>query len=119
MKKILLAAALLMASPFAASAVSNLTDFVTAVTGWVGVIIPLIITISMLFFFWGLLKYFLSGGDEAEKEKSKDFMIWGVVVLFVMASLWGLVAFLQNTVGITGTVTFSSVNVPTNLVTGR
>jgi hypothetical protein len=35
-------------------------------------------------------------GSEPEKEKAKNVMLWGLVALFVMVSVWGIVYFLQS-----------------------
>ncbi len=58
------------------------------------IIIPIVFTLALLFFFWGVAKYIRSAGSE--KDEGKKIMVWGVVALFVMASVWGLVAFLQT-----------------------
>lgn len=58
------------------------------------VLIPLVFTLALLFFFWGVAKYIWTQGDS--KEDGKKIMIWGIVALFVMSSVWGLVAFLQS-----------------------
>jgi len=61
-------------------------------------IIPIIFAIALLGFFYGLVSYIF--GSEQNKDKAKKTMIWGVVALFVMASVWGLVRFIGQTVGI-------------------
>lgn len=57
------------------------------------ILVPLVFTLALLFFFWGVAKYIWSAGD---KEEGKKIMVWGVVALFVMSSIWGLVAFFQD-----------------------
>lgn len=56
------------------------------------ILIPLAFTCALLFFFWGVAKYIRSAGNE--KEEGKKIMVWGVVALFVMSTIWGLVAFI-------------------------
>ena len=55
-------------------------------------LVPLAFILALLFFFWGIAKYIRSAGSE--KDEGKKVMVWGIVALFVMASVWGLVAFL-------------------------
>jgi len=74
-----------------------------------GVIIPTVFTLAVLFFFYGIVKYIWSEGNN--KEEGKRIMIWGVVALFVMSSIWGIVAFLQQ--DILGGSNPSSVPIPT------
>jgi hypothetical protein len=59
-----------------------------------GILIPLVFTLALLFFFWGVAQYIWSQGDA--KEDGRKRMIWGIVALFVMSTVWGLVAFLQS-----------------------
>ncbi|MBN2094019.1 MAG: hypothetical protein JW740_01460 [Candidatus Zambryskibacteria bacterium] len=56
-------------------------------------LIPIAFTLALLLFFWGVVKYIWSVGTE--KEQGKKVMVWGIVALFVMSSVWGLVAFLR------------------------
>lgn len=64
----------------------------------VNLLIPIAFALAVLFFFWGLATYIL--GAEDNKEVAKKRMIWGVVAIFVMASIWGLVNFIAGTFGV-------------------
>lgn len=61
------------------------------------ILVPLTFTLAVLVFFWGIVKYIWSVG--AEKEKGKQIMIWGVIALFVMSSIWGIVYFIGQQLG--------------------
>lgn len=52
----------------------------------------------LVFFFWGLAKYIFGGAED--KIKGKNLMIWGVLAIFVAASIWGIVAVLKTTFGV-------------------
>ena len=58
-------------------------------------LIPVLIGIAVLFFIWGAFKFTIAEGDE--KKKSKDYMVWGIVGLFIMVSLQGIVNILEYT----------------------
>ena len=60
-------------------------------------VIPLIIGLAVVYFLWGVLKYVTAGGAEEEKGKGRDMMIYGIIALFVMVSVWGLVGVLKGT----------------------
>jgi len=62
------------------------------------ILIPMVFTLALLFFFYGVAKYVWSAGGD--KEEGKKIMIWGVVALFVMSSVWGLVYFIRDNLGI-------------------
>ncbi|MGB8815705.1 MAG: hypothetical protein WCC74_00490 [Minisyncoccia bacterium] len=66
-----------------------------------GILEPLIVLLSsltILIFVWGILKYMRA--DSKEREEGKKYMFWGVIGIFVMFSLWGLVNILQNSFGL-------------------
>ncbi len=52
--------------------------------------------IALLAFFWGLVKFIFAQGSETIKTDAKKIMGWGLVALFVMISVWGLVRFMQR-----------------------
>ncbi len=58
-------------------------------------IVPVLIGLAVVVFIYGVLTLMFSDGDK--KEEGKQYMIWGIVGLFVMVSVWGLVAVLQGT----------------------
>lgn len=51
----------------------------------------------MIMFFWGLAHFILSS-DSTVKENGKNHMIWGVVGLFIIFSVWGIIAFIGDSV---------------------
>lgn len=68
-------------------------------------VIPFIFAIAIVMFMWGAVKFFIINSDEeAKREQGKQFMIWGIVALAVMISVWGLVAILTSTFGESGNV---------------
>lgn len=64
-------------------------------------IIPIIITLAVIYFFYGVAKYVMAAGDEEAQKAGRSIMIWGIVGLFVIVAVWGLVALLGSTFGIT------------------
>lgn len=61
-------------------------------------LIPIVFTLAVLLFFWGMAKYIWSEGTG--KEEGKKIMIWGVIALFVMSSVWGIVYFIRDELNI-------------------
>lgn len=60
-------------------------------------IVPLIVAIAGVYFMWGLIKYVVNQNDEAERTAARNMMIYGIIVLFVMISVWSLVNILVGT----------------------
>jgi hypothetical protein len=60
-------------------------------------LVILIIGLALLYFLWGLAVFVLKSGDEKGREEGKQKMLWGIIVLFVMASFGGIIKILQMT----------------------
>lgn len=68
-------------------------------------IIPLIFALATVMFVWGAVNFFIINADEeAKRGQGKQFMIWGIISLAVMLSVWGLVGILTSTFGINGNI---------------
>jgi ethanolamine transporter EutH len=61
-------------------------------------LLPMALSAALLAFFWGLIKYITNSGED--KSAGKGIMINGILALFVMVSIWGIVALLQRSFGI-------------------
>lgn len=58
-------------------------------------VVGLIYTFAFLFFLIGMLRFFYSQSDE-DRAKGKQHMVWGIVGLVVLFSVWGLVRLLLS-----------------------
>ena len=71
--------------------------------------VRLLTAVALLAFFWGLVKFIFAQGSETMKTEAKKVMLWGLVALFVMISVWGIVRFMQSALGLTD---FSAPPIP-------
>lgn len=62
-------------------------------------VIPLLVTLAIVYFIYGVLKYIMNADDSTQREEGRKFMVWGIVALFVIVSIWGLVKLLAGTFG--------------------
>lgn len=99
MKKIAIIGVAAFAPIFAsAQGLGNIETLVGSIGRIVNLLIPIVFALAMLFFFWGLAMYIF--GKEHDKEQAKKTMVWGIIALFVMAAVWGLVSFISSAVGV-------------------
>lgn len=63
-------------------------------------IIPMLIALAITAFIWGVTQTLLNPSNEEARKKGKSFMLWGLVSLFVIATVWGLVEILTSTFGL-------------------
>lgn len=61
----------------------------------------LAVTSAVVAFFFGIVQFIWASreGKEQEVAKGKEFMLWGLIALFVMFSVWGIVKFAQSFFG--------------------
>ena len=96
MKK-LIPFALFLSPLLAFAQASDVEDLIDIVGNLLQSIVPILIIVAIIVFFYGLVRYLLAAGDPEGKASGLKLMIAGVVVLFVMVSVWGLVGILQGT----------------------
>jgi len=102
---------LLLVLPAVASAQATLGGILTTIKGLLDSLIPIIITLAVIYLFYGVAKYVMAAGDEEKQKQGRSIMIYGVIGLFVIVSIWGLVGVVQSTFGVSGggTVTLPTV----------
>jgi len=88
------------ALPMIAFAQTKIGDILDTIYDLLSAIIPILTVLALIYFIWGVAKYIMSQGDEEQQKSARGMMIWGIIALFVIVSVWGLVAILQDTVGI-------------------
>ena len=99
MKKKILGLSLALV-PMVSLAATNLTDIFDTLKGLFALAMPLLISLAVLFFIWALVQFIVKAGEE--KAAARSQMIWGIVILFVIVSIWGLVGVFSETFGISG-----------------
>lgn len=76
---------------------TGVKGLIQAFGGILNQLIVVVVAIALLTFFFGLVKFiFRIGGDEKAVEEGKRIMIWGLIALFVMISVWGIIGFIQD-----------------------
>lgn len=101
------------AMPFLAFAQQANVNYVASLIGGAKTLLDqlvvFLIALAVVWFIWNVIKYTMSSDEEA-KGKAKSQMIWGVIAIAVIVSVWGLVGILQNIFGV-NTTGATNVNV--------
>jgi len=90
---------------------SNISIIVTQLQLLVNGLLPLVAAIALLAFFWGLAKYVFQADDDEAKAKGKNIMIGGIVALFLIAAIGGIIEFISNAFGIDTNTGFNPTNI--------
>lgn len=78
---------------------SDLPSFVGFLIGIINSLLVLLIALALLVFFKGLVSFIAKSGDAKSHQDGKNLMIWGLVGLFVMVSVFGILQFAYNDFG--------------------
>ncbi len=65
---------------------NGLAGIVGSIIKIINLLIPVLIGVAILFFMYGAIQYIYSEGA----SKRRNAMLWSLVALFVMVSVWGI-----------------------------
>jgi hypothetical protein len=88
--------------------ISGLAGLLRSIHTLISLTIPVLIALGVLAFMWGIVLYLF----KPDKEDGKKFMLWGIIALFVMTSVWGLVGILRGTLFGSQQDSVRNVNIP-------
>lgn len=97
MKKYTFAGALALTLPGIAFAQGALIDVLGTIKTLLDTIVPILIVLALIYFIYGVAKYITSSGDAEGQAGARNVMIWGIIALFAIVSVWALVGILQTT----------------------
>ena len=104
MKKLFI---LITASPLVALAQTKgvnpgyVNDLITESSSLLRGLVILLISLAVVWFIWNVIRYAMSE-DLEKKDTAKSQMIWGIIAIAVMVSIWGLVTILQGIFNVGG-----------------
>lgn len=59
-------------------------------------VIPLMITIAIAMFIFGIVRYIAKAENQAEHKKMRDFILWSLLAIFIILSVWAILYFVAN-----------------------
>lgn len=88
-------------SSFCPSTLGTIADFFNYATCILSKsIIPLLVTLALVTFMYGVVEFIAHADDENKRAEGRKFMLWGVIGMFVMLSVFGILGVLSNTLGL-------------------
>lgn len=76
----------------------SLSGAITQFQGLIDRLLPVLASLALLGFFYGLVKYVFNADNEEARQEAKQVIIAGIVALFLMASIGGIINFLTNAI---------------------
>lgn len=80
-------------------ALTNVTTVIARIQNLINAVIPLLVGIAVLVIVYGVISFITKAADEEARANAKQFIIWGIIGVFIMLSVWGLVTILYNSFG--------------------
>lgn len=90
-------------APLVAFAATDLiSPIFTNVKEALDIVVPIAITLALIYFIWQVIQYVIAADEESKTDKRQK-MLYGVVGLFVIIAIWGLVNFIGTYLGVSPT----------------
>jgi hypothetical protein len=97
MKKLLLFLAVLLTPAIAFAAPRNFLELAEIIVDIIDTSTGLLILAGIVVYFWGISTNILKMKDEGGAV-FKNYILWGLIAIFVMVSIWGIIKLVQSTI---------------------
>lgn len=86
--------------PYAASAATSPTDLKSlakVLVDLINIAIPVLISLGVVYYLWGIAYSIKDAGSAKSWANFRTQIAWGILALFMMVSIWGILRLLDNT----------------------
>ncbi len=63
-------------------------------------LIALLFALAFVIFLWGVFQMIRNAGNEKERETGQQHILWGVIGMFIMIAVKGIIAIIGKTLGL-------------------
>jgi len=123
MKRVLGLSLILLTPTLAlAAAPKTFAELANLIVSFLNSAAGLLIIAGVVIYFYGVSSNILKMSSEGGRA-AREYLVWGIIVIFVMVSIWGILELLQNTLfgnspndpstGASGTASFDAPAFPT------
>lgn len=86
--------------PPAGGSSGGIEGVITVIQRILNLLLPVVVTLALLLFIWGLVIFIKNAGNEEGRKEGKRRMGWGIVAIFVIITIWGIVRLIAGTFNI-------------------
>jgi len=83
--------------PTAEASITTLVNSISKVI--LNPIIIFLFAAAVAYFLYGVVQYLMNPDNEEIRKKSKSQMVWGIIGLFIMVGVFGIMTLIKNTLG--------------------
>lgn len=74
-------------------------------------IVALGFVITIVFFIWAIFVFVMSAGDPRARAENGNRIVFAIFAIFIVATIWGILGFLQKSFGVESTSTNKSLRI--------
>jgi len=75
----------------------NLSDIISILIKIVNEATNIVVLLAFLFFAWGISQFILNANNQEKRQKAKGILVWGIVILFLIISINGIIYIITGT----------------------
>lgn len=103
---------------------SQINQIIVNLIGTAKLVLALLFVLALLVFVWGIVKFIVAASNPEQLKKARGILWWGVIGMFVLASVFGTVVAIQVYFGIAGDAPipipqFGPVTIPSFIGSGE
>lgn len=82
----------------------TITQFLQRINSLLDIVIPFIVGLAIFVILWGIFNYIAHSAEEEKRAEARQFVLWGIIGVFFMLSIWGFVNILLNSFNLDKTI---------------
>ncbi|MDO8676448.1 MAG: hypothetical protein Q7K16_02235, partial [Candidatus Azambacteria bacterium] len=78
----------------------SIKDIIQVFIDTLGLVVKLLWLLAFVVFIWGIVKFIAAAGNSTKKDTAKNYIIYGLIGIFVLLSFMGIIKIVGETFGI-------------------
>lgn len=78
----------------------TIKTFLQQVKSIADLLVPIVVGLVVIFFFWGVALFILNSGDSKQREDGRRKMLWGIIAMFVVLSILPIIQMIGSFIGV-------------------
>lgn len=74
----------------------NLRELISVAIDAMNALVPALLGLGVIGFMWGIIKYLYAGGNPEKLKEGRNYIIFSIVAIAVMMSVWGLASMVKG-----------------------
>lgn len=76
---------------------SSINNFVDTILGFLNSVVGTLTGVALVLFLFGCIRFiYTNTGSEMAYKRGREILKWGLIALFVLVSIWGILQMMQQ-----------------------